>query len=738
MLIRPLFQRLAPANKQKGSLMLHSVLRPSFLAITISLLFLLGCSTSQGTRTQTHLSIDPDTVRAGRFDTGRMWTFDYPPVDYFKQTYDFTPDASWFEKARLSALRLPNCSASFVSEDGLVFTNHHCARGSLDAVNKPGENLHETGFLAASLAEERKVPNLHIDQLVLVEDVTGEVQQAFETGATDHERVGNRSKAITAIERRYGEKTKLICNVVSFYNGGKYALYGYKRYNDVRLVFAPETMMGYFGGDYDNFTYPRYDLDISFFRVYENGQPLKTANFFKWSAAGATENELVFVVGNPGSTNRLYSYAQVEFQRDVAYPYTSNIYNNAVRIYSDFIAGHPDKKMRFQTRLFGASNSQKLFAGRLTGLQDPILNAKKKDFERRFKAAVAAKPELKSLYASVWDDIEKLQEEKKRLFGEVNAYATRGTGRSALFSLASDVVDFATQMKQPEAERAPQFRGTGLDSLKRRIYPPEWELEIEREFLALQLNYMKSQFGDRNAEFNKLIGGRTVMDVASELVASGILTRKDQTMALLNGNPDDILSSSDPLLAFVAGTASQARDARQRYADVTGKEQAKVQLLGKAMFDVYGTSFPPDATFTLRLQDGVVKGYAYNGTIAPFFTTFYGLYDRHFSFGKKDPWNLPERWKNPPSTFDLSTPFNFSSTNDIIGGNSGSSVVNRNLEIVGIAFDGNIESLPNHVISMDEKMRCVSVHSSGILEALDDIYKAERIVKELKEGKISQ
>jgi hypothetical protein len=708
----------------------------SVLPAVSSLFILVGCSTSQGTRPELSGQVNVDTVKAGLFDTGKMWTFDNPPIDYFKKTYNFSPDKAWFEKARLSALRLPGCSASFVSEDGLVFTNHHCARGALDRVNREGEKLAETGFYAPTLADERKVPRMYADQLVLVEDVTDEVQKAMESGKTDDERIANRDKAIDEIEKRYQEKTKLSCTVMNFYNGAKYSLYGFKRYHDVRIVFAPETMTAFFGGDYDNFTYPRYDLDISFFRVYDDdGQPLKTSNFFKWSASGALEGEPVFVVGNPGRTNRLLTYSQIEFLRDYQYPFLSNLLNNLVGIFSDYIARHPDQKLQYQTQLFGYSNSQKLYSGRIKGINDPILMAKKRDFERKLKQAVLTSPQLKAEYGSVWDEIAEIQKEKGKIFGEVQSYVYRGPGRSAYFGLASSLISYAEQMKLPEDQRGPRFRGTALDSLKQRFYP-ELNEELDQQILALQLTNMKAAFEDRNPAFNKLLAGHAPATAAAELAKSTILSSKEKVMQLLEGNPDDILRLNDPFVGFVASTASQAREMLEHFNELLAKEQSRVQLVGRALFGVYGTSIPPDATFTLRIADGVVKGYEYNGTVAPPITTFYGLYDRYFSFDKKDPYDLPDRWKNPPSTFNLGTPLNFSSTNDIIGGNSGSPVVNENLQIVGIVFDGNIESLPNDLINDEKDMRCVAVHSAGILEALDQIYKADRIVKELKGGKI--
>jgi hypothetical protein len=708
----------------------------SLLPAALSLFILAGCSTSQMMKPEVPGGVNLDTVKAGLFDTGKMWTFDYPPIDYFKKTYHFNPDNAWFEKARLSALRLPGCSASFVSEDGLVFTNHHCARGALDRVNREGERLAETGFYAPTLAEERKVPRMYADQLVLVEDVTDEVQKAMESGKTDDERIANRDKAIHEIEQRYQEKTKLNCTVMTFYNGAKYSLYGFKRYHDVRIVFAPELTTAFFGGDYDNFTYPRYDLDISFFRVYDDdGNPLKTSNFFKWSPAGATEGEPVFVVGNPGHTNRLLTYSEIEFLRDYQYPFISTLLDNLVRIYSDYIAAHPDQKLRFQTQLFGYSNSQKLYSGRVKGINDPILMAKKRDFERKLKEAVFKDPQLKAEYGGVWDEIAEIQKEKGKIFWEVQSSVFHGAGRSEYFGLAANLVTYAEQMKLPEDQRGPRFKGSALDSLKARFYPPVNE-ELEQQVLALQLTNMKSGFEDTNPAFNKLMAGRTPSAAAAELMKSTVLSSKENVMQLLDGNPDDILHSTDPFIGFVASTAGQARELLEHYNELSAKEQSRVQLVGQALFGVYGTSIPPDATFTLRIADGVVKGYDYNGTIAPPITTFYGLYDRYYSFNKKDPYDLADRWKNPPSTFDLSTPLNFSSTNDIIGGNSGSAVVNKDLQVVGIVFDGNIESLPNDLINDETDMRCVAVHSAGIVEALDQLYKADRIVKELKAGKI--
>jgi hypothetical protein len=474
---------------------------------------------------------------------------------------------------------------------------------------------------------------------------------------------------------------------------------------------------------------------VTFYRVYENGKPLKTQNFFKWNRTGAAENEPVFVLGNPGSTRRLFTVSQLEFMRDHQYPFTFLVLDNMVKILSDHIAKHPDKRLKYQTQLFGQSNSQKLFEGRLKGLRDPVLMAKKRDFERKFRAAIDAKPNVRSQYANLWAEIEKLQAERAVIFGEQSIYNFTANGRSIFFALASNLVEFANQMKLPEDQRNPRLRGAMLDTAKARFYPPEIDVELQTAILAFHLSWMKNFAGDGNQHLNALLSGQSFADAARRLAANTILTNKDKVMALLN-NPNDIFTSTDPFISFVVKTAEQAKVVRDKANDLGQREAARVQMLGKALYDVYGTSIPPDATFTLRIADGVVKGYPYNGTIAPPVTTFYGMYDRYYSYGEREPWMLPQRWQNPPPAFDLSTPMNFVSTNDIIGGNSGSPIVNKNLEIVGLIFDGNIESLPNDVIYSEEVERAVSVHSAGILEALEDIYKANRIVGEIRAGKI--
>ena len=707
-----------------------------FLTIVFGFsLLLVGCSTQQPSmKPQASQSyINYDTVKAGRFDNGKMWTFDFPPTDYFAQTYNFNPTKEWFEKARLAALRLPGCTASFVSEDGLVMTNHHCARGSLERVQKEGEELVEKGFYAPTLADERKAP-VWVDQLVLIDDVTKEVQAAYDSGKTDSAKTANRMEKFNEIEQRYYEKFKatskdsMVFHIYAFYNGGRYSLYGYKRYTDVRLVFAPEEQAAFFGGDPDNFTYPRYDYDCSFFRVYEDGKPLKTANFFRLSKEAPKEGEAVFVIGNPGRTSRLLAFSQLETLRDIQYPNAISYLQSRMDAMTAYVAKHPEERLKYMNQIFGVSNSIKAITGYLSGLRDPYLMAKKRDFEKKFHEAVLGNPQLQTKYGDPWKQIATYEAEQRKLYDGIIPFSYNG--RSQYFALAGRLVDHALGVPEP------MFPGRGMG--RGLMFPPNFVPEIEQTLLADQLAFMKSYLGDKNEAFNKLMAGRTPEQAATDLAASAVTGSKEKFDALAEGKPEDILKSSDPIIAFVVQTQPHVLELREQSAKISRDEAADVQELGRAMYEVYGTSIPPDATFSLRIADGVVKGYAYNGTLAPPMTTFYGMYDRYYSFDKKDPWELPTRWANPPADFNLSTPMNFVSTNDIIGGNSGSPVVTADLNVIGLIFDGNIESLPGDIIYDPTTNRSVSVSTAGILEGLEKIYKADRLAKELEAGKMAE
>jgi hypothetical protein len=706
--------------------------KSSFIFLIAAAFVLSGCSYALRTmvESQSNKSTQTVAVKAGKFDTGRMWTFDYPPVDYFKTTYGFTPDKAWFEKARLGALRLPGCTSSFVSEDGLVMTNHHCARGALSAVAKEGEKLVTEGFYAKTLEEERKSPVTYVDQLVLIQDVTSEMQAAFDSGTADSTKAANRMAKQTEIVRTFSAKFKksnpadsMVFTVYPFYNGGRYSLYGFKRYTDVRLVFAPEEEIAFYGGDPDNFTYPRYDFDVSFFRVYENGKPYKTNNFFPFSKNGAAEGEGVFVIGNPGSTNRLNTVAQLETLRDFSFPFNIEMLGSRLKALNAYVEKNPDKRYDYINTIFGIANSLKAITGYLGGLKDPILMAKKVDFEKTFRAAVTGNAQLSAKYGDPWDEIAAYERGVQALRPEGSALNIRNW--STTLSLAAGLTDYATGQTD--------FRGRPAT---KPPFPRNYAAEVEKMLLVDQLTSMQKFFAETNEAFNALMAGRTPEQAASALMSGSVFGSKEKYEAFTAGKQDDIMKSTDPVMAFAKYAVSRSTELQVQTRAYAAKQQPLLAMLGKAMYDVYGTTIPPDATFSLRIADGVVKGYEYNGTIAPIYTTFYGMYDRYYSFGKKDPWNLPARWANPPADFKMSTPLDFVSTNDIIGGNSGSPVVNKNREVVGLIFDGNMESLPGNIIFDETKNRSVSVHSSGIIEGMDKIYKAERIAKELRAAKI--
>ncbi|PIW99743.1 MAG: peptidase S46 [Ignavibacteria bacterium CG_4_8_14_3_um_filter_37_9] len=711
-------------------------------SLALMTFFVIGCGSSvNSTKSNSEQWLNLDTVKAGKFDTGKMWTFDFPPKEYFQSEYNFSPDDEWLNNVRMSALRFANyCSASFVSEDGLVMTNDHCARESVGKVTKEGENLSEDGFIANTLADERKVPGLYVSQLVEIKDVTAEVQAAIDAGKTDAEIAKNKQEKFSELtDLAVSEKGKdYTAQIVTFYNGGKYSLYSYRKYDDVRIVFSPEVQMGFFGGDPDNFTYPRYDLDCSFFRVYdETGTPLKTKNFFKWSPNGAAEGDPVFVVGNPGRTSRLSTTAVLEYSRDYAYPLTVDLLNGAVKVYEEVIAEHPDRLFELQDRLFGMANSQKVYIGVLKGLRNPVFMQKKKDFENKFKSAVMAKPELKAKYGELWDKIAGTRTEAKEYFKRNAAFNVGGRGLSTeYFQVARKLVNFAHQMKMPDAQRMLQYKDSVVEKAKAKLAPAKFDKVVADKFASVIIGVYVKLLGEDTEYAKILTGGKKGSEALQYAVNKSILSDVEKVNQLVEKGADAILSSDDPFIQYVVKTENQLEEVQAKSKEINEREANYIQLLGRALFEVYGTSIPPDATFTLRLADGVVKSYEYNGTKAPVKTTFYGLYDRYYSFKKQSPWNLPKRWENPPAEFDLETPMNFISTNDIIGGNSGSPLINKNAEIVGLAFDGNIESLPGNFIFDDTANRTVSVHSAGMLEALQDMYKMKRLSEELKTGKI--
>ncbi len=665
-------------------------------------------------------------VEPGRFDAGKMWTFENPPLDYFQQEYGFRPSAQWLERVRLAALRLPNCTASFVSANGLAISNHHCARESATAVSQEGEDLLTNGFYAATQADERRVPDLYVDQLMVIRDVTADVQAGIPTAAPEEEQVAARDQKIEEVAQRLSGETGLRCDVTSLYHGGKYSSYCYRRYDDVRLLFVPEAQIGYFGGDYDNFTYPRYDLDVSFFRVYgPDGQPLQTRNYLIWSDSGAAEGAPVFVIGNPGSTSRLNTVAQLEYRRDHQYPSTIRLLESRARILDQYMARHPDQRGKYINDYFSYTNSLKAYTGELKGLRTPELMARKVAFEKAFRAAVRNDSTLRRQYGSLWNEIARLRAQVADVAPRVNALNQGGSLRSQTLATALGVLQYA------QAATSGMVPDSVLEAFRAELLGTEINRELDAMILAAQIDDAVQLLGPDDPFVRDALQGRTAEAAATAIVNASVLPDSSRRAALL-ANPADLATTPDPAIRLMRSTLPRLRTAFQEYQRLSDAEEVRTGRLARALFEVYGTDIPPDATFTLRIADGVVKGYEYNGTIAPVFTTFYGLYDRHFSHLGRSDWALPSRWLKPPPGFNLATPLNFVTTNDIIGGNSGSPVINTAGDVVGLIFDGNIESLPGDFIYTTATNRAVAVHSAGILEALRHVYGAARIVAELE------
>ncbi len=666
---------------------------------------------------------------AARAEEG-MWTFDNLPLQLLRQKYNFTPTEQWLEHVRLSCVRLNDGgSGSFVSPNGLLLTNHHVARGQLQKNSTREHDYIRDGFYAATPEQEMKSPDLEVNVLISMENVTDRLTAALRSAATPAEQVTARRAAIAGIERESQQKTGLRSDVVSLYHGGEYWLYRYKKYTDVRLVFAPEQQIAFFGGDSDNFTYPRYDLDMAIFRVYENGRPLESRNYLRWNPKGAVEDELVFVAGHPGSTQRLATMAQLEFQRDFASPNTIKSLKERIAVLKAYSALGPEQARQAASMIFGLENGLKSYEGSYRGLLDRNVMEKKRADEAAFQARVMANPEWKAAWGGAWDAIASAERKMATRYKE---RYNRGVS-SQLFSLAMNLVQYAAEIKKPNGERLEAFQDSQLESLRYRmlspapIYPG---LEIAR--LAGGLEQSLAELGPDDAFMKMVLNGRSPKEVAAALVNGSKLADPAVRKKLLDGGQAAIDASDDAMIVLARKYDPMQRELNLWVENnVSGVIQQAGEQLGKARFAAYGKSTYPDATFTLRLSYGQVKGYAMNGTRAPAKTTFYGLYDRAYSFGFEGGFDLPSRYKEGRDKLDLTTPLNFVSTNDVVGGNSGSPVINRNGEIVGLVFDGNIESLVGDFVYDGETNRTVNVHTAAMTEALRKMYGAQKLLDEL-------
>jgi len=661
-----------------------------------------------------------------------MWTFDNPPVKLLQEKYKFTLSQAWLDRVRLSSVRLNDGgSGSFVSPHGLLLTNHHVARGQLQKNSTAEHDYIANGFYARTPAEEMKSPDLEVNVLESMENVTPRVQDALKGAKTTEQEFAARKDAIAAIERESLQKTGLRSDVVTLYQGSEYWLYRYKKYTDVRLVFAPEQQIAFLGGDPDNFTYPRYDLDMALFRVYENGKPLETANYLKWNSQGASDGDLVFVSGHPGSTQRSDTMAQLEQERDIE-PNYIKILQSRLDTMRKYAATSPEHARQAGSRIFNFENSLKAYNGRYKGLMDPrVMDAKSKD-ETQFKAMVMAKPEWKTAYGKAWDEIAAAEKKSATRFKEQFYHGLD----SSLANLAMNIVQYVTEVKKPDGQRLAGYHEAQLDSLKLQMFSPAPvypEMEIARITGALETDIQGAGASD---PFVKLVlGGKTPVQAAADLVNGSKLADPAVRKQLVEGGEAAVAASTDSMIVLARKLDPMRRELIKWLEDnVQSVEQRAGEQLGKARFAAFGKSTYPDATFTLRLSYGQVKGYPMNGTIAAPKTTMYGLFDRSASFNNDGAFALPSRWAENRDKLNLATAMNFVSSNDIIGGNSGSPVIDREGRIVGLIFDGNIESLVGDFVYEGETNRAVAVHTAAMTEALKKLYGAGALADELEAG----
>ncbi len=674
--------------------------------------------------------------RAGRFDSGKMWTFEYAPAEYFSETYNFDANEAWFERARMAAVRIPGCSASFVSPNGLLATNHHCVRSRVSQVSGPGEGLLDNGFYASSLEEERPIPGYYVDQLMAVEDVTDEVYGVVESIEPAAERDAARREVFRKIQDRLSRRhasagRNIRVQMIALYNGGRYSAYVFRRFTDVRLVFAVELKMGFFGGDPDNFTYPRYALDFAFLRVYEDGEPYQTDHYFEWGVDGVETGDVVFVIGNPGPTTRLTTMAQLEYLGEVQVPAQRAWLASRHGALGEFREAYPDlvEELNIRNRMFSLSNSLKAANGRFAALYTDEVMTKRYDAEQNLRHAIARRPELSAEYGNLFSDMADVQLSKGRL-GDAYAAFYRLANRTNGSRLLARMVQ-AYAFGQARAAGVPQDT---LDRMRASLLSIEDHPEsLERAFLTARLADFQRYLGpDHPVSRAALVDGSPEASAAALLAHSALATAEKTQEAMDTGEP----APDDPALALTAVLVPAIMEFQAAYNPLQAEQRELASQLGRVKFEVYGQDLAPDATSSPRITDGVVSGFEYNGTIAPPYTTFFGIYDRHHANPGNVEWALPERWRTPPADLDLSTPLNFVSTADTYGGNSGSPAVTKELALVGLNFDRNVQGLSRDYIYLPERGRNIMVDARAVYAALDHAYDADRIAQELLTGRL--
>ncbi len=663
-----------------------------------------------------------------------MWTFNNIPRAEIKKKYGFEVTDEWLKNVRLASVRFNNGgSGSFVSPTGLVLTNYHIVEDIVSDVSTPEKDLAKEGFVAKTRADEIKAPGLELNQLMSIEDVTTRVNGAIKAGSSDADAFAARRAEIAAIEAESLKATGLRSDVVTLYQGGQYNLYRYKKYTDVRLVFVPEFQAAFFGGDPDNFNFPRFNIDMALVRVYENDQPVKAEHYFKWSTTGAKEGSLVFVTGHPGSTSRLDTVAHLEQLRDTSIPIILRMLERREAMLKKYMSMGEEQTRQAQSELNSIQNALKVYRGQLDGLKNPSVIARKTKEEEALRKSIAANPERQKMYGDAWDVIAKAHKAYPTYAKERRIFEQAGGFNSTLFNQARTLVRLAAENEKPNAERLPEFTDARRASLEHGLYAetPVYE-DFEKLKMADSLGFMVELLGADHELVKQVLAGKSPEERANELVTGTKLKDAAYRKELATGGLKAIEASTDPMILVARMIDAKARESRKRYeSEVTGVERSNYAKIARALFETEGTKLYPDATFTLRLSYGAVEGYTDKGKKVAPFTTLGGLYARSESFKQQFPYNLPPRWLEKKSAVDLNTPFNFVSTNDIIGGNSGSPTINQNGELVGLIFDGNIQSLVGDFMYDGSVNRAISVDSRGMLEILKKVFGANHIAAEL-------
>ena len=718
------------------------------IVLALALITLLGSVTSllaqaaTGQDVPSRLVVSLEAKRAGEraelsgVEMGTMWTFENAPLDYWESTYGFRPTEDWLQHVRLSSVRYGDiCSASFVSPEGLVMTNHHCARACVEAVSTSEIDYVEVGFYAPTRVDELVCPDLFVDQLVGISSVTDRVRAVGSGGGSNREIADAQNRERTEIEENCETVSNNECQVVALFNGGQYQLYEYRRYAPVKLVFAPELQAGFFGGDPDNFTYPRYALDVAFVRAYnpDSVTASTTPNFFEWDPEGAEEGELVFVTGNPGSTDRAATVGQLLYEQAYRYPFLIQLLEGQQRLFRRIASSGPEAERSVREQLFGIGNQLKAFRGELGGLRDTLLMGQKIRWETEFRERILADEELVAEFDDTWERLTDIQLEKMQISPALNANDPTFGGGDPVVMTAAMLVRYLRDMVKPEADRSEEFQGGALVEAEAALRGP---IGIPSEFAQMLLE-MRFEMADRwldlDDPFRALAfePGESPSKAAARILANTQILDPAQRAALITEGIAALDTMGDPLVRLAVHMVDAHAELLPQWEEVQAAEIVQEERLARAQFAAFGTDPPPDATFTLRISDGVVKRYPYNGTFAPPVTSIGGMYERASSFGNEMPWTLPQNFAAHRDSVRMDTPLDFVTTNDITGGNSGSPMIDRNARVVGIAFDGNTEQLPNQFLFRTDAGRTVGVHAAGITEALRSVYRADELLTEL-------